>query len=173
MGADTLLTYWVEPLAPEVMQSAATSGGEILGSVEVRLINVESGLTLFRQVATSRVRLPHSGKDPGSSEEVVRVGHREAVQNAGAYALGALVAAFGDNPLGVVPNIAVPGEGVLVQGVLQGSPAHMADLQGGDRIIAVNGRLLSNWTIPLSVPATLTLERAGKRREVTVRSNYD
>ncbi|MFA9561330.1 MAG: PDZ domain-containing protein, partial [Nitrospirota bacterium] len=80
-------------------------------------------------------------------------------------------AAFGDNPLGLVPSLATPGEGVMVEGVLHGGPADQADLRRGDRILMIDGRPLVDWTTRVSLPATLTVERSGKKEQVQLKSD--
>ncbi|MDE3217799.1 MAG: PDZ domain-containing protein, partial [Nitrospirota bacterium] len=91
------------------------------------------------------------------------------VEEAAAYGLAALAAAFGDNPLGVVADYSWPGEGVKLLGLLQGGPAFLAGLKPGDQILALNGRPLGSWTDRISLPLYVTVERDGVRMEISVR----
>ena len=72
VGADTLLTYRLEPFPEETLEIRAKHGGDISGEVEMRLLHVESGLTTFRQsgVATVKIASPKEGTArPGEAEE--------------------------------------------------------------------------------------------------------
>lgn len=172
VGADTLLTYRLEPFPEETFEVLAKHGGDISGEVEMRLLHVESGLTTFRQsgVATVKIASPKEGMT--WPKDLVHLAHRKAVKKATSYVLASLVAAFGDNPLGVVPSLATPGEGVMVEGVLNGGPADQADLKKGDRILMIDGHPLVDWTTRISLPATLTIERDGKNEQVSLKSEY-
>ncbi|MDH5576133.1 MAG: PDZ domain-containing protein, partial [Nitrospirota bacterium] len=169
VGADTLLTYRLEPFPEETLEIRAKHGGDISGEVEMRLLHVESGLTTFRQsgVATVKIASPKEGMT--WPKDLVHLAHRKAVKKATSYVLAALVTAFGDNPLGLVPSLATPGEGVMVEGVLNGGPADQADLKKGDRILMIDGRPLVDWTTRVSLPAILTIERDGKREQVILK----
>ena len=171
LGADTLLTYRVGPITEENLEAFAKQGGDISGEVEMRLLHMESGLTTFRQLAVATVKL--AGRKEGMTwpEDLVRLAHRKAVKKATSYVLAGLVAAFGDNPLGLVPSLATPGEGVLVEGVLNGGPADRGDLRKGDRILMIDGHPLLDWTTRISLPATLTIERDGKKEQVLLKSD--
>lgn len=94
--------------------------------------------------------------------------YNAGVRKAAAPVLAALVAALGDNPLGVVPYLKTEGEGVKVSGVLESSPAHSVGLLPEDRILEINEKPFRTWTDPVSLPATLTVERAGERLTVRV-----
>jgi len=91
------------------------------------------------------------------------------IEEAAAYGFAALSAAFGDNPLGVVADYSWPGEGVKLLGLLQGSPAFLAGLKPGDRILALNGQPLGSWLDPISLPLRVTAERDGERLEIDVK----
>ena len=167
-GADTLLAYRVDPLSVDGLSVISRNGGVLQGALEFRVVSVEKAVTLFRQAATSTVTLarPESGKV--WSELSIRLAHRMAVEAAASYVLAALVAAFGDNPLGIIPDLTGSEQSVGLFGVLQGGPAHVAGLKKGDRLLAVNGQPIPTWTIPIRLPATLTIERDGQRQEVSV-----
>ena len=171
VGADTLLTYRLAPLPEETLETISNRGGDLTGEVEIRLLHVESGITTFRQVgmATVKIRSPKEGES--WSKDLVQLAHRKAVKKATSYVLASLVAAFGDNPLGVVPSLATPGEGVMVEGVLNGGPADQADLKKGDRILMIDGRPLVDWTTRVELPVTLTIEREGKKEELVLTSD--
>ncbi|OAI47501.1 hypothetical protein AYO43_04410 [Nitrospira sp. SCGC AG-212-E16] len=100
---------------------------------------------------------------------MTRDAYRAAVSEATSYVMAALVSAFGDNTLGLVPDVKVR-DAVAVLGVLDGSPAHLAGLRKGDRVLMVNGQPVTTWTslVPLSLPAILNVEREGTQREITV-----
>lgn len=167
-GADTLLMYWVDALAERTVVSARRNGGHVLGSAEFRVLNVESGTTLFRQAVTATVVLDAPGSGKAWSEESVRQVHRAAIENAVSYGLASLTMAYGDNPLGLVPDLTAAGEGMTVLGVLQGGPAHIAGIKFNDRIINLNGMPFTSWAVPITLPASLTIEREGKSREIKV-----
>jgi len=168
VGADTLLTYRLAPLPEETLETISNHGGDLSGEVEIRLLHLESGITTFRQsgVATVKIGNPKEGKP--WSRDLVQLAHRKAVKKATSYVLASLVAAFGDNPLGVVPSLATPGEGVMVEGVLNGGPADQADLKRGDRILMIDGRPLVDWTTRMELPVRLTIEREGKKEELVL-----
>jgi len=167
-GADTLLIYNIEPFSQSIAGPIVNSGGVVPGTVEVKLMNVEEGTLLFRQQAMGSVFLPAPGAGRSWPSETLQTVHRNAVNVAAGYALVALLAAFGDNPLGIVPNPTL--NGAEIYGVLEGSAAQRAGLKKGDRVLAVNGQDITTWTrlMPLSLPASLTIEREGKQREVAV-----
>jgi hypothetical protein len=171
VGADTLMTYRLKPITEETVEAYAKQGGELTGEVEMTLLHVESGLTTFRQytVATVFLAVPKDGMT--WPKELIRLAHRKAVKKATTYVLAALAAAFGDNPLGLVPSLASPGEGVLVEGILNGGPADQGDLRKGDRILMIDGHPLLDWTTRIQLPATLTLERDGKKEQVLLKSD--
>jgi hypothetical protein len=172
VGADTLLTYRLEPITEETLEAFAKQGGDISGEVEIRLLHMESGLTTFRQLAVATVKMTSPQEGMTWPKDLVHLAHQKAVKKATSYVLASLVAAFGDNPLGLVPSLATPGEGVLVEGVLNGGPADQGDLRKGDRILMIDGRPLVDWTTRVSLPATLTIERDDKKEQVLLESDY-
>jgi hypothetical protein len=158
-GADSLLTY-------RLVANAAS--GQIAASFELRLLNVENGTNSFRQITTATAISSVSGLSTASRHDSSQLTQRLVVEEATAYGMAALTAAFGDNALGVVPDHAWPREGLKVLGILQGSPAYRAGLRQGDRILGLNDRPLRNWTDPLSLPALLRVERDGTIQEISV-----
>lgn len=172
VGADTLLTYRLEPLSEDTLEAVSQYGGDISGEVELRLLHVESGLTTFRQSGVATVKIGRPKEGIPWSKDLVRLAHRKAVKKATSYVLASLVAAFGDNPLGVVPSLATPGEGVMVEGILNGGPADQADIKKGDRILMIDGRPLVDWTTRIQLPVTLTIEREGKKEHLVLASDH-
>jgi hypothetical protein len=160
VGADSLLTYRL---------AISGTGEPMSASFELRLLKVESGLTVFRQIASSTDSHPVPEAATSRLSESYPIARRLVVEEAAAYGLAALAAAFGDNPLGVVADYSWPGEGVQLLGLLQGGPAFRAGLKPGDQILAVNGQPLGNWTDPISLPLRVTVERDGVRLEISVR----
>lgn len=160
VGADSLLTYRL---------AIPDDRWPVSASFEVRLLKVESGTTVFRQIASSTNSLAMAETAAGRLHESPLVALRLVVDEAAAYGLAALTAAFGDNPLGVVVDYSWPGEGVKLLGLLQGGPAFKAGLKPGDQILALNGQPLVNWTDPVYLPAHLTVKRDGVRLEIGVR----
>jgi hypothetical protein len=157
VGADGLLTY----------RLSTTSGAEpISASLELRVLKVETGTTLFRQITT--VTAASSQRMGASKETFDSLARRVVIEEAAAYGLAALQAAFHDNPLGVIPDHTWPREGVKVMGLLHGSPGYHAGLKQGDWILNCNGRPVRNWTEPISLPAQLGIERDGEHLELTV-----
>src|SRR5262245_58905764 len=160
VGADSLLTYRL---------ATSGSGEPMSASFELRLLKVESGITVFRQIASS-INSPSAVEGTtGRSYESYPAARRLVIEEATAYGLAALTAAFGDNPLGVVADYSWPGKGVRLLGLLQGGPAFRAGLKPGDQILALNGQPLGNWTDPISLPLLVTVERDGVEMEISVR----
>jgi len=167
-GADSLLVYTIESFSPSAISGIARSGGVVPGTVEVKLLNVEEGTLLFRQQAMGSAFLPAPGPGRTWPDEALQTAHRNAVNVAAGYALVALLTAFGDNQLGIVPNPTL--NGAEIYGVLEGSAAQRAGLRRGDRVLAVNGQDITTWTslMALALPASLKIEREGNQREVVV-----
>jgi hypothetical protein len=159
VGADSLLTYRVV-LSDTDPKAAA---------LELRLLKVESGTTVFRQMVSANQML--SDAAPTVTARQVKTNplpRRRVLKNAAAYGLAALAAAFGDNPLGVVSDYAWSGDGIKVMDVLQGGPAFRSGLQPGDQILNCNGRPVGSWSDPLALPARLSVKREGAALEVYV-----
>jgi membrane-associated protease RseP (regulator of RpoE activity) len=144
VGADTLLTYRLST-SPDTEMAVA--------SFELRLLNVEHGTALFRQHTAAVVKHDRAG-EPLASESTAF-----AARSAAAHGLAALMAAFGDDPLGVVPDYAWSGEGVRLLGVLEGSPASLAGLRTGDRVLSVVETPLRSWTDLMAATASLKVKR--------------
>ncbi len=160
VGADSLLTYRL---------AISGTGEPMSASFELRLLKVESGITVFRQIASSTISLSVAEAATGRLYESSPSARRLVVEEAAAYGFAALAAAFGDNPLGVVADYNWPGEGVKLLGLLQGGPAFLAGLKPGDQILALNGQPLGSWIDPISLPLRVTVERDGVRLEISVR----
>ncbi|WP_455388372.1 PDZ domain-containing protein [Petrachloros mirabilis] len=160
VGADSLLTYRL--LLPE-------DNSLVAASFELRLFEVESGTTVFRQTASAN----HTPSETETATQRLYksgpLARRLVLEEAAAYGLAALTAAFGDNPLGVVSNYSWTGEGLKLIDVLQGGPAFRAGLKPGDQILESNGRSLRGWAAPVSLPAHLTVRRDGVPLEISVR----
>jgi len=142
VGADHLLIYRVD-----TMESRGTTSA----SVELGLLNVETGLTLFRQHTTA-LATGASTRPPNSDI---------AVEVSAAYGLAALTAALGENDLGIVPDYSWTGTGVRVLGLLHGGPAYASGLKEGDILTAADSVPLRSWSELTSIPASLVLQRAG------------
>jgi predicted metalloprotease with PDZ domain len=170
VGADSILTYRIDPMPPDRFTMLRTQGGQIQSSVEMRVIHVESGTTVFRQTATATTTLPNPTSGLVWPRESIELAYKAVTLQAGSYAFAALVAAFGENPLGVVPNLDKREGGVELLGVLDGGPAHVAGIRQGDRITAIGGRTLRVWTERMTLPVTLTILREGNQQEVVVSS---
>lgn len=156
-GADALLMY---------RMITADSDAGASASLDLRLLSVETGMTLFRQHTTATAR--PDGLRSLQSPTLGRVTHRAAVEQASAYGFASLAAAFGDNPLGIVPDYGWTGRGVRVLGVLEGGPAALAGLKEGDRIVSADGSPVRSWTELQVMPAMLRIERATDRIEVQI-----
>lgn len=160
VGADSLLTYRMILPEDSALMSAA---------FELRLLTVESGTTVFRQMTSANhtsMEMVGAGIQPNKSKPFNR---RLAIEGAAAYGLAALAAAFGDNPLGVVSDYTWTGGGIKLIDVLQGGPALRAGLKPGDQILKFNGQSLGSWADPVSLPAHLTVSRDGKSMEISIR----
>jgi hypothetical protein len=160
VGADSLLIYRLV-LPEESPRSAA---------FELRLFRIESGTTVFRQMASAN-QVPLevvTSSSQFSTKSEIRV-RRLVLEEAAAYGLAALMAAFGDNPLGVVFDYSWNGDGIKVMDVLQGGPGFRAGLKRGDQILTLNRQPLGSWSDPVVLPAQLTVRRDGLPLEMTVR----
>lgn len=167
-GADTLLTHRIEATPPERFETVSESGGTVSVAVGIRLIQVESGVSLLRQTATATIQVPPPPQHRIWPKGVFEKAYREALRYAQAYALSALTAAFGDSPLGIVPDLSIAGDGIRVLGVLHGGPAHVAGLIPGDRILTVNSAPVVSIAQSISLPATLVVARGGAQKEIVV-----
>lgn len=167
-GADTLLILRIEQTSTDRLQAVVQRGGEVAHSVEIRLAHVETGLLLFRQSVNARVRVPTPASDRAWPEEVSDNAQRETLRVAYTYAMASLAAAFGDNLLGLVPDLSSKSGGIRLMGLLHGGPGHYAGLREGDRIIEVDGRPYISVTQRISLPVTLLVEHGGDRKEVRI-----
>ncbi|HEV7406388.1 MAG TPA: M28 family peptidase [Chthoniobacteraceae bacterium] len=78
--------------------------------------------------------------------------------------------------LGSIPDYTQEVKGVKLQGVRGGSPAEKGGLQGGDVIVEFAGQKIANIydytyaldAVKIGTPVKITVERGGKRVEVTV-----
>jgi hypothetical protein len=158
VGADSLLIYRLV-LAEDRPKSAA---------FELRLFKIESGTTVFRQMTSvNQDILEALINRPYSNHEAPA--RRLLLEEATAYGLAALTAAFGDNPLGVVSDYSWSGKGIKVIDILQGGPGFRAGIKPGDQILESNHQPLGSWSDPISLPAHLTVRRDGMPFEMDVR----
>jgi PDZ domain-containing protein len=167
-GADALLIVRIEQTSTDRLQALTQRGGEVSHSVEIRLAQVETGLLLFRQATNARVQVPPPPPDRAWPDEVSDNAQRETLRVAYTYAMASLAAAFGDNPLGLVPDMSSRNGGIRLLGVLHGGPAHYAGLREGDRIIEAEGKPYISVTQRITLPARLLVEHGGDRKEVRV-----
>ena len=157
-GADSLLIHRL---------SLSGSQQPISATLELRVLLVESGMMPFRQTTTAISAVPLAVRINGTGELEQSI-RRQVIDYATAYGFASLLAAFGDNAMGIVPDQTAPRAGISLLGFLEGSPAARAGLRVGDRILHVNERRVNNWTEPLPVPARLDVDRDGERLQVTV-----
>lgn len=167
-GADSLLIVQIDKIPTEHLQAVAQRGGTVAHSVEIRLAQVETGLLLFRQTTLAEVRLHPPINDQTWPDEVMDDAQRETLRVAYTYSLAALAAAFGDNPLGLVPDMSSRTEGIRLLGLLHGGPGHIAGLREGDRIIEVEGKPYRSVTQRIPLPAMLLVEQGNERKNVHV-----
>jgi hypothetical protein len=158
-GADSLLVYGL---------TLTQNRESISASFEVRLIRIEDGTRLFSQVATVTVLTVGSEKEPSSSRRSDDLARQVVVEEAVAHGLAAFTATFGDNPLGIVPDLTWPGEGVRLIGLLEDGPASRAGVKPGDRIRRTDGQRFRYWTGGRALPRVLTIERDGMTLEIPV-----
>lgn len=160
-GADALLLYRL---------STSGAANSPSATVNLRVVQIESGTTSFHQATTATAwpSVPVSAfagpSDPG------RLAPQLALDAATAFGLAALTAAFGDNPLGIVPDLSWPEAGVKLRGVLQEGPAARAGLRQGDRILSVRGQPYDSWAMPVELPASLSVRRDGETLAIRVGS---
>ena len=167
-GADALLMVRIEQTSTDRLQNVAHRGGEVAHAVEIRLAQVETGLLLFRQTAVATIQVPAPGSDQVWPDEVMETAQRRTLRIAYTYVLAALAASFGDNPLGLVPDLTTRNEGIRLLGLLHGGPGHNAGLQEGDRILEVDGTPYRSVTQPIALPANLLVEQQNERKKVRV-----
>lgn len=168
-GADSLLIVQIEQPPADQLRSATLRGGEVAHSVEIRLAEVETGLLLFRQTTLSRAQIPPPSDRQIWPDQLLEDARRETLRVAYTHSLAALAAAFGDNPLGLVPDMASRSGGIRLLGLLHGGPGQMAGLQQNDRILEVDGVPYRSVTQRITLPAKLLIERGNERRDVQVR----
>ena len=167
-GADALLMVRIEQTSGDRLQTVAQRGGEVAHAVEIRLAQVETGLLLFRQTAVATIQVPAPDSDRVWPDEVVETAQRRTLRIAYTHALAALAASFGDNPLGLVPDVMTRGGGIRLLGLLHGSPGHNAGLEEGDRILEIDGTPYRSVTQRITLPANLLVEQRNERKEVRV-----
>jgi len=167
-SADTLLIVRIEQTSADRLQTIAVRGGSMDSSVEIRLTDVETSLLLFRQTTSARVQIPPPSSAQIWPETLIDDARRESLRVAYTYSLAALTAAFGDNPLGLVPDMSFRSGGIRLLGLLHGGPGHNAGLQEGDRILEVGGTPYRSVTQRIRLPAKLLVERRNSREEVYV-----
>ena len=167
-GADSLLIIQIDKIPTEHVQAVAQRGGTVAHSVEIRLAQVETGLLLFRQTTLAQVRLLPPNNNQTWPDEIMDDAQRETLRVAYTYSLAALAAAFGDNPLGLVPDMSSRTEGIRLLGLLHGGPGHIAGLQKGDRILEVDGKPYRSVTQRIPLPAMLLVEQGNERKNVRV-----
>jgi hypothetical protein len=170
-GADALLLVRIEQTSADRLQNVAQRGGEVAHAVEIRLAQVETGLLLFRQTAVATIQVPAPRSDQAWPDEVVETAQRRTLRAAYTYVLAALAASFGDNPLGLIPDVSTRGEGIRLLGVLHGSPSHLAGLRQDDLILETDGKPYVSVTQRLLLPVTLLVERDGARKSVRVEAH--
>lgn len=146
-GADSLLLYRL---------SIVETGLAVSASFELRMVRIENGTNLFRQIATATAGIPPGSEGSFAFKTFAR---QSAVEQAAAYGLASLAAAFGDNPLGIVPDHSWSDKGVKLIGLLEGGPASRSGLKPGDRIMAADGMPFEYWAERIAAPAALTIER--------------
>jgi membrane-associated protease RseP (regulator of RpoE activity) len=166
VGADSLLFYRILPIDTTRTGVIQSSGGTVSGGLEVDLIRVSTGTSLFRQTVTAKTLFPRPSPGKSWSEAEVIRAHGIASEEAAAYGFSALGASLGVNPLGIIPF----SETGLVRDVLPSSPAETAGLQKRDKIVSVNNRQFRSWTDRIDLPATMTVLREGKELDLTVSS---
>jgi membrane-associated protease RseP (regulator of RpoE activity) len=167
-GADSLLIVQIEQISADRLQTISQRGGEVAHSVEICLAEVETDLLLFRQTTWARVQIPPPISAQTWPEQLIEDARRETLRVAYTHSLAALAAAFGDNPLGLVPDMSSRTGGIRLLGLLHGGPGHNAGLQEGDRILEVDGTPYRSVTQRIPLPATLLVEQGNQRKEVRV-----
>jgi hypothetical protein len=171
VGATTLLTYNAEQFDRVKILPITLNGGLVSGTVEFRLVDVEKGVALFRQVVTGSVSYPYPTSGATWTEEGVYRASKLTIETAAAYGLAALVAAFGENSVGIVPSLNTK-DSFMVLGVLDGSPVQIAGVRKWDKILSVNGQPMRSWVDPIPLPTTLTIEREGRKLQFEVMTRH-
>ena len=170
LGADALLLIYFKPISSDDFEVLQVNGGIISASVDLRLIHVEDGNALFRTNTIARAFYPKPPDNKYWQPNTIKSVHDAVTGYAAASEFAALAAAFGENPLGYIPDSDAgigsqlkkeTRPGVTVWGLLEGSPAHKSGLQRFDRIVRVDGRPIFTWMDKIKLPATVTVERDG------------
>lgn len=118
-----------------------------------------------------------AGMDPGEEYDPRGFNTKPVGQRMGVIAAGSLMNFVLAIVLFVIffMGIGIASNSNKIAGVLEGSPAHRAGLQAGDRIIAVDGRETPTWeqltTVIRAQPdqeVLLTVQRAGEQLQVLI-----
>ena len=159
-GADSLLIY--RCILDETSPNSA--------GFELRVLKVERGTTVFRQMASASHSALVAAAGPVHLYNQNGLRHqRVLLEQAAAYGLAALTAAFGDNPLGLVYDYTWTDKGIKVIDVLQGGPGFQGGLKRGDAILQSNGEAVHSWAETLALPVDLTVKRDGIPIEIFLR----
>ena len=159
-GADSLLIY--RCILEETSPNSA--------GFELRLLKVESGTTVFRQMVSASHSALVAAAGPVSVYDKYDSRHqRVLLEQAAAYGLAAFTAAFGDNPLGLVYDYTWTDKGIKVIDVLQGGAGFRGGLKRGDEILHSNGEVVYSWADALALPVDLTVKRDGLPIELFLR----
>jgi hypothetical protein len=167
-GADTLLIVRIEQTSADRLHTIVQRGGEVAPLVEIRLAEVETGLLLFRQTTSARIQIPPPGSAQAWPDQLLEDARRETLRVAYTHAMASLAAAFGDNPLGLVPDMSSRNDGIRLLGLLHGGPGHIAGLQKGDRILEVDGMPYRSVTQRIPLPTVLLVEQGTERKHVRI-----
>jgi hypothetical protein len=169
LGADALLLIYFKPITPDDFKAHQVTGGFISAAVDLRLISVEEGTVLFRTNTSAWMVLPRPPDGKIWLPKTINTEHDVITSYAAGFVFASLAAAFGENQLGMVPDMDAGIQaqlkklqpGVTLFGLLEGSPAQKSGLQRFDRIVRVDGRPITTWMDKIQIPANITVERDG------------
>jgi len=176
LGADALLLIYFKPITTDDFSALQWNGGFMLATMDLRLIHVEEGTVLFRSNTSASGVFSRPPAGQYWLPKTIKTWHDLLIAMAAAFELSSLGATLDENPLGFVPDMDFGIQshlkklqpGVTLFGLLEGSPAQKSGLQRFDRIVRVDGRLITTWMDKIQLPATLTVERDGTELEFRV-----
>ena len=175
LGADHLFIYQVTVDRDSDLQAFRRTGGFIHATSSGKMIHVQTGAVVFQQMVEASAILPPP--PPGlwwMNPEGLKLDTMiEAIITLFAHLETALLPA----PIGAMWYSDQGSNRVKVHCVMNGGPAHDADLQRGDLIIAIDGipvrgvgdRVLQDLQLIPRDLVSMTIERNGQEQTLTVR----
>lgn len=175
LGADHLFIYQVTVDHDPDIQALGRTGGFIHAISSGKIIHVQTGAVVFQQTieVSDILPPPPPGRWWNNQENLMLDAMKEAVITLFAHLETALLPA----PIGAMLYSDQGSNRVKVHCVMNGGPAHDADLQRGDLIIAIDGipvrgvgdRVLRDMQLIPRDLVSMTIGRNGQEQTLTVR----